>query len=417
MTGHPVTGPPETDLAAGARPSNASDEAGDARSVHGDSATALAHPNIALIKYWGKRDERLALPATSSLSLTLDLAATSTTVTLVPDSSAGESGGHDAVGPGTDSRDTVGSEARAHDTVGSGARTHDTVGSGARTCDTVRWATPQGALIEMSPGEARRVSAFLDLVRARAGRHEAAIVTTRNEIPTGAGLASSASGFAALALAAAAAYGLDLDRRELSRLARRGSGSASRSIFGGLVVWYAGDTDADSYAEPIDDGGLDLALVVVVLTSDRKAVGSREAMRRTVSTSPFFDAWVHSVPDELARMRRAIDRGDFTEVGVLAEANALRMHATMLGARPPVRYWTPATVAALDVVADLRRSGVECYATIDAGPNVKVLSRAPDVAAVAQRFAAELALSPAERATRLLEARPGVGARLVRAGA
>lgn len=301
------------------------------------TATAVAHPNIALIKYWGKRDEQLSLPATGSLSLTLDIAPTRTTVTLAPEA-----------------RDDV--------------------------------ATWQGEA--MAGEELTRVRSFLDLVRELAGSRARAVVDTANEIPTGAGLASSASGFAALAAAAASAYGLDLNRRDLSRLARRGSGSAARSIFGGLVQWHAGDDDQSSYAEPLPDPGIDMALVLAVLTAGRKPVGSREAMRRTATTSPFFGAWVESVPGELEQMRRAIERTDFSAVGQLAESNALRMHATMLGATPPVRYWNAHTVAALDLVTQLRKDGVEAYATIDAGPNVKVLCRRQDTAGVADAFAA-----------------------------
>ncbi|MBZ2198490.1 diphosphomevalonate decarboxylase [Occultella gossypii] len=303
------------------------------------SVTAVAHPNIALIKYWGKADERLSLPATGSLSLTLDIAPTRTTVTLDPS-----------------------------------ADQHVASWSGE----------------PMTGSELERVSAFLDLVAERAGSRTRAVVETANEIPTGAGLASSAAGFAALAAAASAAYGLALSPRDLSRLARRGSGSAARSVFGGLVQWHAGD-DEGSFAEPIDAPGLDLALVVAVLAPGRKAIGSREAMRRTVATSPFFGAWVASVPGELDAMRAAIARADLTAVGELTEANAMRMHATMLGAVPPVRYWNADTVAALDVVAQCRRDGVEAYATIDAGPNVKVLCRPEATTAVADRLRAAFA--------------------------
>lgn len=323
------------------------------------SATAIAHPNIALIKYWGKRDERLALPATGSLSFTLGIAPTRTSVTLAPRAGA----------------------------------------------DTASWGGEP-----MAEGESARITAFLDLVRERAGRSERAIVETVNEIPTGAGLASSASGFAALAAAAAAAYGLQLDGRELSRLARRGSGSASRSVFGGFVQWHAGEDDESSFAEPIEAAGLEMALVVVVLASGRKPVGSREAMRRTARTSPFYPAWVEHVPGELEEMRRAIERGDFTAAGALAESNALRMHATMLGAVPPVRYWLPETVAALDLVADMRGEGVEAYATMDAGPNVKVLCRPGDVQEVRRRI--ELAFPAAG----VLVAGPGPGVRVLPGG-
>lgn len=319
------------------------------------SITAVAHPNIALIKYWGKRDETYNLPATGSLSMTLDVAPTRTTVTLAP-------GADDDV------------------------------------------ATWHGEA--MSGDELTRVRSFLDLVRELAGSRVRAVVETANGIPTGAGLASSASGFAALAAAASGAYGLELSERDLSRLARRGSGSAARSVFGALVQWHAGRDDASSYAEPLPASALELALVVAVLSPGRKPVGSREAMRRTAATSPFFPAWVASVPTELEAMRRAVADADFSAVGELAEANALRMHATMLGAVPPVRYWNADTVAALDLVAQLRADGVPAYATMDAGPNVKVLCRPSDATAVADRFAA------AFEGVNLLIAGPGPGVRI-----
>lgn len=324
------------------------------------TAVALAHPNIALVKYWGKRDERLALPATGSLSLTLDVAPTRTSVALAP-------------------------------------------GAGR---DEARWA--EGP---MSAGEAARISAFLDLVRERAGSRVPAVVETVNEIPTGAGLASSAAGFAALAAAAAAAYGLHPDPRELSRLARRGSGSAARSVFGGFVQWHAGRDDHGSYAEPVPAGEFRIALVVAVLAAGRKAVGSREAMRRTVQSSPYYPAWVEHVPRDLREMRLAVERGDFTAVGELAESNALRMHATMLGAVPPVRYWNPDTVAALDLVAAMREEGLEAYATMDAGPNVKVLCLPRDAEAVRARIADALP------AADVLVSGHGPGVRLLEGGA
>lgn len=325
------------------------------RGLSAGRATAVANPNIALIKYWGKRDERLILPMTGSLSLTLDIAPTTTTVTLAPGAQ------DDAVSLG-------------------------------------------GTALE---GTARdRVTRFVDLVREMSGRTERVVVDSVNLIPTGAGLASSASGFAALATAAAAAFGLELDDRALSRLARRGSGSASRSIFDGLAMWHAGD-DEQSYAEALPSSELDLGMVLVVLVDKQKAVSSRDGMRRTVETSPFYPAWVEHTPRELDEMRAAIERVDYTAVGELAESNALRMHATMLGALPPLRYWTPATVELLDLVQRLRRDGVECYATMDAGPNVKILCRAAEAEAVAAHVARE------QPGVSLLVARSGRGARLV----
>ncbi|POX51990.1 diphosphomevalonate decarboxylase [Streptomyces sp. Ru71] len=327
------------------------------------SATAVAHPNIALIKYWGKRDERLVLPWTSSLSMTLDVFPTTTRVRLDP------------------------------------AAEHDT-------------AELNGA---PATGEAlRRITAFLQLVRETAGRPERAVVDTRNTVPTGAGLASSASGFAALAVAAAAAYGLDLDAAALSRLARRGSGSASRSVFGGFAVWHAGpesgpaeEADLASYAEPVPTADIDPALVVAVVNAGPKDVSSREAMRRTVDTSPLYRPWAASSKDDLTDMRAALLRGDLQAVGEIAERNALGMHATMLAARPAVRYLSAASVTVLDSVLQLRRDGVLAYATMDAGPNVKVLCRRAD----AERVAA--AVRDAAPQGTVLVAGPGPGARLL----
>ncbi|HEY0216815.1 MAG TPA: diphosphomevalonate decarboxylase [Cellulomonas sp.] len=329
------------------------------------SATAVAHANIALAKYWGKRDEVLALPATSSLSLTLDAFRTTTTVTL------GE------IAPGGPDVATLDGEPMTGDALD-------------------------------------RVRRFLDLVRDLAGSDLSASVVSTATVPTGAGLASSASGFAALAGAAAAAYGLDLDPRALSRLARRGSGSAARSVFGGLVVWHAGTDDATSFAEPVPGGeaggALDPAMAVVVLDSARKSVSSRVAMRRTVETSPFFGGWVSSTEQDVHLMLDAVAAGDLAALGELAESNALRMHATMLGARPPVRYWTGHTMAVLDEVQTLRAGGLPCWATMDAGPNVKVLCAGSDLDVVATALSRGVGGADARR---VVTARPGPDLRVV----
>jgi diphosphomevalonate decarboxylase len=333
------------------------------RGLRADTATAVAQPNIALIKYWGKSDEQLFLPRTDSLSMTLDIFPTTTRVRLAPEAA----------------RDTV---------------------------------TFNG---EAATGEAeRRITAFLELVRERSGRTERADVDTQNTVPTGAGLASSASGFAALAVAAAAAYGLELDATGLSRLARRGSGSASRSIFGGFAVWHAGqaggspeEADLSSYAEPVPATDLDPALVIAVVNAGPKEVSSRVAMRRTMDTSPLFEPWAVSSGADLADMRVALERGDLAAVGEIAERNALGMHATMLAARPAVRYMSPASLTVLDSVLQLRRDGVAAYATMDAGPNVKVLCPRAD----AERVAEAVRAAAPGRAVHI--AGPGRGARLL----
>lgn len=293
------------------------------------TATARAFPNIALVKYWGKRDPALMLPATGSLSMTLDAFATTTTVELAPEASA------DAFLLGE---------------------------------------APAG-------GEAlRRVTRFLDLVRGRAGSASPAIVRSRNEGPTAAGLASSASGFAALATAASAAYGLSPEPADLSRLARRGSGSAARSIVPGMAVWHAGD-DATSYAEPV--AAPELHMIPVVVDAAGKEISSREAMQRTADTSPFYPAWVESTTQTLDDMTAACRDGDFTRIGRLAESNALRMHAAIQGSFPPVRFLAPRSIAVFDAVRQLREAGLETYATADAGPNVVALARPEDSGDVA----------------------------------
>lgn len=318
------------------------------------SATARATPNIALVKYWGKRDEDLILPVAGSLSLTLDAFPTTTTVSL-------------ADGADTDAFALSG--------------------------------------VEQSGEAARRVTRFLDHVRALAGSTARARVTSENEAPTGAGLASSASGFAALATAAAAAYGLDLDTPALSRLARRGSGSAARSIVPGVGVWHAGDDDATSFAEPI--AAPDMRMVIVTVATAPKAVSSREAMRRSALTSPFFPAWITSTQEALESMLAACAAGDFTRIGRITESHAMRMHAVIQASDPPIRYLAPTSVAIFDRVTELRASGLEAYATADAGPNVCAIVR-PDEAETLREALAEFG------SVRVVG--PGSGATLVSGG-
>ena len=334
---------------------------GDIGPITPHTARATAHPNIALVKYWGKRNADLVLPATGSLSLTLDIYPTDTVVS--PDPSL----------------------------------TNDIF-------------TLNGEPVPGTPTQ--RVSAFLDLVRKRSVEqgsgqekpelpHMYARVNSINSVPTGAGLASSASGFAALATAASKAYGLPGDPRSLSRLARRGSGSATRSILGNLVIWHPGegdDNNADltSYAESVP--GPDLAMVICVVSGAQKAVSSRVAMADTIRTSPFFDGWVSSTQRDLVDMKHALAVGDYTRVGEITESNALRMHAAINGNRPPVRYLAPTSVAIFDAIAQLRNDRLEVYGTADAGPNFVALCQAKDLdathAALRERFP-DLELIPA----------------------
>ncbi|MFB1050215.1 diphosphomevalonate decarboxylase [Paraliobacillus sp. JSM ZJ581] len=297
-------------------------------------ATVKAHTNIALIKYWGKRDEQLFLPTNNSLSVTLDKFYTITTVEF--------------------------DEQLKSDQF---------------------YLNEKQAESE----ETEKVAVFLDRVRAKANQTIYAKVTSKNYVPTAAGFASSASGYAALAAAAAKAIGLNLNERELSQLARQGSGSASRSIFGGYVEWQKGiEADgSDCYATPIlDKDAWDLRVLSVEVTTKAKKVLSREGMKRTVETSPFFAGWLEAVEEDLITIKEALQEKDFTKLGQVVEANALKMHATTLGANPPFMYWQSATVEVMQEVQALRERGIEAYFTIDAGPNVKVVCQPKDEQAV-----------------------------------
>lgn len=300
------------------------------------TATARACANIALVKYWGKRDAQLNLPAAGSLSLTLAALVTETTVAFDPALPA-------------DELILDGSVAR--------------------------------------PKEVARISSFLDLIRAEAKLTTRARVTSTNQFPTASGLASSASGFAALAVAASTAAGLVASPRTLSILARRGSGSAARSLFGGFVRMHAGHaTDGnDAYAEPITSRLLDRVRMVIAIVGGGapKSHGSRDAMDHTAHTSPLYKAWIDLVPNDLAAAEGALAAGDLPALGAITEANALAMHASALAARPAVIYWQPTTLALLAEVRALRDRGLSAWATMDAGPHVKVLTSTEHAEAVA----------------------------------
>ena len=302
----------------------------------GQPVTARACANIALVKYWGKRDSALNLPATGSLSLTLAALATQTTVTF--------------------------DSALAQDEL-------ELDGFSARFADTAR------------------ASKFLDIVRGAANITTRARVVSKNEFPTASGLASSASGYAALALAASKAAGLSLPERALSILARRGSGSAARSIYGGFVRMNAGDSSEDAFAEPLASPLVDRVRMVIAIVGGGtpKQHGSRDAMEHTAATSPYYPSWVELVPKDLAAAEAALAKGDLEALGTVAEANALAMHASAMAARPGVVYFQPATIAVHNEVRGLRACGIAAWATMDAGPHVKVLTTEEDAPTIAMR--------------------------------
>jgi diphosphomevalonate decarboxylase len=293
--------------------------------------TAYAHTNIALVKYWGKRGApALNLPAVGSLSLTLDRFGTRTSVTLID-------GADDATG------------------------------------------VPDGA----------RALAFVDAIRTRAQRSERVRISTHNDVPTASGLASSASGFAALALAATRAFGLELDGRALSILARTGSGSAARSVFGGFVRMHRGDREdgADSFAEPVD-GALDVRMVVVRCAVGAKDVKSTDGMGLAQHTSPMWPAWTDTHAADVQGALDALAARDLAKLGDVMEHSTLKMHATTLTARPGFWYWNATTLAVMSEVRALRAKGTGAWLTMDAGPHVKVLCAPGDADAIARALGA-----------------------------
>jgi len=323
-------------------------------------ATAVANSNIALVKYWGKRDKKLMLPNNGSISMTLDGMNTKTTVEFDPKYE----------------KDIVVLNDK-----------------------------------ELTEGEEyEEVVGHLNLIREMAGIQDKAKVVSVNNFPTAAGLASSASGFAALSLAGSKAAGLELDARELSILARRGSGSASRSIPAGFVEWKRGEKEdgSDSYAEQIaPPDHWDFRIVTVITSKGEKKVKSRAGMAQTVATCPFYKVWLETVNEDLEKVRRGILEKDFTLVGETSEFNCLKMHATMITTKPSIIYWNPITMRVIHSVLEWRDSGLECYFTIDAGPQVKILCMEKDVEEVKNRLKEIGCIED------VIVCRPGGGARLV----
>ena len=321
------------------------------------SATVVARPNIALVKYWGKADRARNLPMTGSLLVTLDGFTTHTTVTRCPDLAV----------------------------------------------DEMSLDGQQVSSLVLA-----RTMEFVDLVRAGAGIRDRVRIITENNFPTASGLASSASGFAALTLALSRVFDLPTDPRIVAALARRGSGSAPRSLLGGVVLYRPdeGDGSEDSLVQLCSADAWDLRMVVAVTSDEAKAVGSSEGMEHTRTTSPYFSAWVEHNRGLLEEGRRAVDARDLEALGEVAEASCFAMHASMLASRPPLLYWNPATVGAISAVRELRAAGIGAWATIDAGPHVKVLCGGDDAAAVAAR------LAEVEGVREVREERPGAGAEL-----
>jgi diphosphomevalonate decarboxylase len=317
--------------------------------------SALAHPNIAFIKYWGNRDEQLRLPCNSSLSMNLSGLETRTTVRFDPDlpQDVFYLSGNQITGPSLD-----------------------------------------------------RVSHFLDQVRSLANSDIYAHVDSENNFPAGAGIASSASAFAALAMAASHALRLTLEEAQLSRLARRGSGSASRSIPDGFVEWQAGSSDADSYARSIASADhWNLVDLICVVDSGHKKIGSTGG-HALASSSPLQALRLAHVQERLNLCRKAILEKDFDTFAQVVEEDSHLMHAVMRTSHPPLCYWLPQTQVILWQVIEWRRQGIPVCSTVDAGPNVHVLVLDAYAAIVEARLAALPGVQ------KIFKANPGPGARL-----
>jgi diphosphomevalonate decarboxylase len=253
----------------------------------------------------------------------------------------------------------------------------------------------------------QRVSHFLDLVRKMADIGSFARVETKNDFPSGAGIASSSSAFAALALAASSAAGLKLDERELSTLARRGSGSASRSVPGGFVEWRAADKDQDSFSFSIAAvDHWDLVDCIAIVSEESKSVGSTEG-HKLASTSPLQSSRVQDAPRRLDLCRAAILNWDFEALTQIVELDCHLMHAVMMTSQPALHYWLPASPAVMQTVRDLRAGGISACYTLDAGPNVHVLCPADQAEKVSSHLAG------IDGVIRVMRSGPGGPARLI----
>lgn len=289
-----------------------------------EEIVVCTNANIALIKYWGKRDEFLMLPTKDSLSVGLDALKTTTKVQF------------------SDSDEIFINKQEVQ-------------------------------------GEAQiKVLKFLHVFRKKFKIDKFFRVDSVNNFPTASGLASSASGLAALGKGLNELCDLNLGSKELSILARRGSGSAARSIWGGFVHWHKGISldGSDSFAEQIfkSDHWPEFKIIVVVVQESKKMISSTQAMQITVKTCKIYNDWVRNSERRIKQMIDAIADKNLEKVGELAQIDCLDMHETMRTSTPAINYWTDKTIKIIELVNKLRAGGTQCYFTIDAGPNVKILT-------------------------------------------
>lgn len=298
--------------------------------------TAVSCSNIAFIKYWGNIDQKLRIAANPSLSMNLADLTITAGVQFDPNFLA----------------DTL----------------------------SINGESVTGAA-------AQRVFAQMDIIRAKADISHRAHITTESTFPAGAGIASSAAAFSALAVAGAKAAELSLNEAELSALARRGSGSASRSVPAGFVEWGAGGSDESSFAVSIAPADYwDLVDVVAIVSAAHKSVGSTGG-HALADTSVLQAARVAGADERFAAAKAAVLAKDLAALGTVIEEDAVMMHGVMMTSRPPLFYWTPATLEIIYAVRQWRTDGLPVYFTIDAGPNVHLIcesSHADEVESLAQ---------------------------------
>lgn len=284
------------------------------------------HANISLNKYWGKRDEKLFLPTKNSLTVSLSELTTTTFIQKI--------------------------DSQQEDLI--------TLNGNPAT-----------------ENHKQKIVDFLNLFRKKFNIQSHFSILTHNNFPTAAGLASSSSGFSALALGLNQICNLGLSKKELSILARQGSGSACRSIYGGFVLWHKGQRadGLDCYAEQIFDHNHwpELRIIVVVVENQQKFLSSREGMQMTVATSKSYQSWLEKSEQRLPKLINAITNKDFTTVGKLAQEDWADMQKTMLDTKPQLNYWTPTSNKVINKVKKFCENNIECYFTTEAGPNLKIL--------------------------------------------
>ncbi len=350
-------------------------------------ATAIANANIALVKYWGKRDEKLFLPQNNSISVTTDCLSVKTTVEF----------------SSKYKKDILILDGKEFK---SGSKEYD------EYFESFLNKLRISAKTKLRIHPVKSPSALFNRVK----------VVSKGGFPKAAGLASSSAGFAAFAVAANEALSLGLKEKGLSILARQGSGSACRSVFGGFAEWKKGKrkNGQDSFAIQIapENYWPDFRIIICLTSKKEKKIKSRAGMAQTVKTSPFYPGWLKTIEDDLKKVRKGIKEKNFSLVGKTAEENCLKMHSLMLSTKPAIIYWNSRTIELMRKVIDWRENGLECYFTIDAGPQVKILCLKKDLETLLKRVKKIAGLEfrnlKKSEMKNIIIAKPGPGPKIVK---